>query len=104
MDFIESPSHWYPYMRKELGATGGAEVVVSITVGRHGDVALPEEAASQLRIEPGTTLLVEVRDGALVLVPEPRGYSDRLRGLHRDVWAGVDPDDYVRQEREGCRE
>ena len=43
---------------------------------------------------------VELRDGYAVLLPEPRDYSQRLRGLHREVWEGVEPQEYVRQERE----
>lgn len=64
------------------------------------NVAVPDEARRQLQIEPGDTLLVEVRDGTIVLVPEPHDYAKRLRGLHRDVWEGVDPDEYVRRERD----
>jgi len=79
-------------------------MAVRVTVGEERVIALPEEASRQLGIVPGSTVLVEIRDGALYLLPEPSDYSDRLRGLHRDVWAGVDPDEYVRREREGCRD
>jgi hypothetical protein len=44
--------------------------------------------------------LADVRDGALVLVPDPTRIVDRLRGLHRDIWQDVDPDEYVRRERD----
>ena len=78
-------------------------VVVLVRVGNNREIVLPDEAVSRLRLEPGSTLLVEVREGYLMLLPEPGNYAERLRGLHREVWEGVAPDEYVRREREGCR-
>lgn len=63
-------------------------------------VAVPDEARRRLNIERGDCLLVEVRDNAIVLTPEPHDYARRLRGLHREIWDGVDVDEYVRRERE----
>ena len=63
-------------------------------------VAVPDEARRRLKIEPGDSLLVDVRDNAIILMPEPPDYARRLRGLHREVWEGVDVDEYVRRERE----
>ncbi len=39
-------------------------------------------------------------DDAILVIPEPDDYARRLRGLHRDVWMGVDANEYVRHERE----
>jgi bifunctional DNA-binding transcriptional regulator/antitoxin component of YhaV-PrlF toxin-antitoxin module len=63
-------------------------------------VAVPEEARRRLKIGQGDTLLVEVRDHAIVMTPEPIDYARHLRGLHRDVWDGVDADEYIRRERD----
>ena len=63
-------------------------------------VAVPDEVRRRLNIGRGDSLLVEVRDNAMVLMPEPRDYARRLRGLHREIWEGVDADEYVRRERE----
>ena len=63
-------------------------------------VAVPDEARLRLKIERGDRLLVEVRDNAIILTPEPHDYARRLRGLHREVWEGIDADEYVRRERE----
>ena len=30
----------------------------------------------------------------------PQDSSQRLRALHREIWEGVEPQEYVRQERE----
>jgi len=39
----------------------------------------------------------------IVLVPRPRSYAKRLRGLHKEVWGNVDARAYVREERKGWR-
>ncbi|MBN1268800.1 MAG: hypothetical protein JXB04_04375 [Kiritimatiellae bacterium] len=44
-------------------------------------------------VEDGLRLVLEQKPGA---VKEP---MDRLAGLGREVWDGVDPDDYVRDAR-----
>jgi antitoxin PrlF len=63
-------------------------------------IAVPTQVRKMLQTKLGAHLLVEVRDGHVLLMPEPADYSRRLRGLQREVWAGVEPQDYVRQERE----
>ena len=73
---------------------------VRVKVSKKHQIAVPSEVRKQLGIKSGDELLVELRDGYAVLLPEPRDFSLRLRGLHREVWDGVDPQDYVRQERE----
>ena len=71
-----------------------------VKVSSRYQIAVPAAARKRLQITRGDRLLVDVRDGYLVLIPEPRDYSKRLRGLHREVWEGVEPQEYVRQERE----
>jgi hypothetical protein len=45
-------------------------------------------------------LSVEVTDEALILRRRPHRPSERLRGLGREAWQGVDPVRHVRQLRE----
>jgi hypothetical protein len=40
-----------------------------------------------------------VRGGHVMLRPEPHDYSTHLRGLHREIWEGIEPQDYVQRER-----
>ena len=75
-------------------------MAVRVQVADDGRLMVPDEVRRQLQIEPGDTLLADVRDGALVLVPDPTRAVARLRGLHRDIWKGVDADEYVKRERE----
>jgi AbrB family looped-hinge helix DNA binding protein len=75
-------------------------VALRVKVSKKHQIAVPSEVRKQLGIKSGDELLVEVRGGYAVLLPEPHNYSQHLRGLHREVWEGVDPQDYVRRERE----
>ncbi len=71
-----------------------------VKVSHKYQVSVPSAARKKLHIEKGDHLLVDVRDGYIVLMPEPRDYGQHLRGLHREVWEDVEPQDYVRGERE----
>jgi antitoxin ChpS len=71
-----------------------------VKVSSKNQIAIPAAVRKRLRIQEGDHLLVDLREGSVVLIPEPRGYSQHLRGLHRDVWDGTDPDEYIRRERE----
>jgi AbrB family looped-hinge helix DNA binding protein len=76
-----------------------------IKVGTNREIAIPEEAMRSIGIGAGSELLLDVRDGYLVLVPEAKKtYVERHRGLHAEVWDGVDPQEYIRREREGWTE
>jgi len=71
------------------------------------DDALALEA-KKAALDRRTTLRALVQDGLRLLLHgqapgkgRPASPLDGLRGLHRRVWAGTDPDEYVRQQREG---
>lgn len=66
-------------------------------------IVIPREVRQQLGLAAGDGLLVEVRGNTIVLVPRPRSYAKRLRGLHKEVWRNVDAAAYVREERKGWR-
>jgi AbrB family looped-hinge helix DNA binding protein len=71
-----------------------------VKVSKRFQIAVPSEARRKLHINEGDRLLVEVRDGSVLLIPEPADYVQHMRGLHREIWTGVEPQAYVRQERE----
>jgi AbrB family looped-hinge helix DNA binding protein len=71
-----------------------------VKVSSRYQIAVPAEARKKLGITRGDQLLVDVRANSIVLLPEPRDYARRLRGLHREVWEGIDPQKYVDQERD----
>ena len=64
-------------------------------------IVVPAEARRRLGIKAGDRLIVDVRRRHIVLMPEPGDYVDAFAGMHREVWDGVDVDEYLRREREG---
>ena len=63
-------------------------------------IAVPAEARKKFHIGPGDYLKVEILDDSIVLSPEPKDYAALMLGFHADVWEGIDPVEYVRQERD----
>lgn len=72
----------------------------SVKVSSRYQIAVPRVARERLNIQSGDRLLVDVQDGLLILLPEPRDYSAHLAGLHREVWANLDTTAYLREERD----
>jgi AbrB family looped-hinge helix DNA binding protein len=66
--------------------------------GRY-QITLPAAARKKLGISAGDRLLVDVQDGMIVLVPQPKDYVEYMKGLHGEVWMGVDTADYLVFER-----
>jgi phosphinothricin acetyltransferase len=44
-------------------------------------------------------VIVELLLGEAVTEPRPEDYSEHMLGLHGEMWEGVEPQEYVRQER-----
>lgn len=74
--------------------------MLSIKVSTKYQVSLPSAARRQLGIEAGDRLSVELSGDALILRRRPERPSERLRGLGREAWQGVDPVRHVRHLRE----
>ena len=66
-------------------------------------IVVPREVRGRLNFEAGDGLPVEVQGNTIVLVPRPRSYTARLRGLHKEVWRSTDAAAYAREERKGWR-
>ena len=75
-----------------------------VKVSSKFQISVPAEARRRLHLKAGDSLLLDVRDGYIVLIPEPGDYSQRLRGLHGDIWQGIEAQEYVRGEREAWQE
>jgi len=75
-------------------------MALRVKVNDKHQITVPAAVRKELHIESGDHLLVEVRNGHILLMPEPRNYSQHLRGLHREIWEGVEPQEYVQGERE----
>lgn len=71
----------------------------SVKVSAKYQIAVPQIARKKLNIKKGDRLLVDVQDGVIVLIPEPKRYTNYLAGLHSEIWKGVDTKEYLNEER-----
>ncbi len=61
---------------------------------------IPKRVRKVLGLRPGDRLLVEIEGDRVVLWIRPRSYAGHLRGLHKEVWQGIDATEYVEKESE----
>ena len=73
---------------------------MSVKVSSRYQISVPRIARERLNIQSGDRLLVDVQDGLLILLPQPRDYTAHLAGLHREVWADLDTTAYLQEERD----
>ncbi len=72
----------------------------SVKVSAKYQIAVPQIARKKLNIKKGDRLLVDVQDGVIILIPEPKRYTEYLQGLHGEIWKGVDIQKYLNGEHE----
>ena len=75
----------------------------AVTMSRKNQIVVPREAREKLHLEPGQQLLVLSKEDRIVLIPRPKNFTGRMAGLHKEVWQGIDTDDYIAAERDGWR-
>lgn len=73
---------------------------LSVKVSTKHQIVVPSTARRALGIAAGDRLAVEVTSDAIILRPRPTRAGTRLRGLGREIWAGIDPVEYVRELRD----
>lgn len=77
-----------------------APLVVSVRLGRRGQMVLPAEVRHALGLRDGDEILVALwPDGRVILRPRPKNYTETLAGAGEAVWKGADPVAYQRGER-----
>ncbi|MEW6162321.1 MAG: AbrB/MazE/SpoVT family DNA-binding domain-containing protein [Nitrospirota bacterium] len=74
--------------------------MITTKVSKKGQIVIPKEVRETVGISEGDELIVDVERDRVTLKIKPRSYTKRLKGLHKDVWKGVDPKKYVKGERE----
>ena len=62
-------------------------------------ITIPKSVREKLQVNAGDRLLLDVQDGMMILIPEPRRYAKYLQGLHGEIWKGADAQEYVNAER-----
>jgi AbrB family looped-hinge helix DNA binding protein len=72
----------------------------SVKVNAKYQITLPPAVVKELNIQKGDSLLVEVQDGVVVLMPCPKRHTDYLQGLHSEIWKDIDIQKYLNGERD----
>ena len=72
---------------------------LTIKVNKKYQITIPQIVREKLNIKAGDSLLVDIQDGVIVLIPEPKRYTSHLQGLHAEIWKGVDVQKYINEER-----
>jgi AbrB family looped-hinge helix DNA binding protein len=62
-------------------------------------IVIPKSVREALGLRPGDRLLIVTEGDKAVMRLRPRSYSEHMRGLHKEVWQGIDATEYVREER-----
>jgi AbrB family looped-hinge helix DNA binding protein len=75
----------------------------AVTMSRKNQIVVPREAREKLHLLPGQQLLVLSKEDRIVLIPRPKNFTERMSGLHKEVWQGTDADEYIAAERDGWR-
>ena len=88
-----------------LSMTGGLDHEVQsmlqcVKVSSKNQISIPSSARRQLGIEPGDRLVVVIQHGVLMLIPEPVDPVTEIQGLGREIWEGVDAQEYVNSLRD----
>jgi AbrB family looped-hinge helix DNA binding protein len=76
------------------------EEYTTVKVSKRNQIAVPAIARQMLGIKSGDRLLVDIQDGMLILIREPKSYTKALAGLHKEIWEGVKIQEYLDGERE----
>ena len=75
----------------------------TVTLSSKNQIVVPKEARDKLHIGPGQELLVLTKEDRVVLIPRPKDFVARMEGLHKDIWADMDTDAYIQQERKSWK-
>lgn len=78
--------------------------VPEVTVSSKNQIVIPAAARAMLGIKPGDKLVVDIREHSIVLFRKPEDYTEHLRGLHKEIWEGIDVQEYINSEREAWRQ
>lgn len=75
-------------------------MVSTIKLGRRYQVVIPAEIRKAMGLSEKDEMLVARSGNVIIIIPKPKSYADYLMGLHKNIWQGIEPDAYVREERD----
>ncbi len=73
---------------------------IEVRLGPKNQVVIPKAIREALHVKEGDALLFVVQGGSVILRGRPASFTDALRGLRKEVWAGEDIDRWLAGERE----
>lgn len=74
-------------------------ISTTVKVSKRYQIVVPKAARNRLNIQSGDRLLVDIQDGMIILLPQPKNYTQQLAGMHREIWEGIDTETYLNEER-----
>ena len=69
-------------------------------VSKKSQIVIPKEIRKLIHLSEGDELMVNVEGEKIILKVKPKSYTKRLKGLHKEVWKGIDPKKYIKGERD----
>ena len=75
-------------------------MLITTRVSKKSQIVIPKEIRETVGIIEGDELIVDVEGDRVILKVKPKNYTRKLRGLHKNVWKGINPRKYVKGERE----
>ena len=70
-----------------------------VKVGPKYQVVIPQSIRKKVPIFPKKEVLVEEVNGVIIILPQPKSFTEFMFGLGRSAWEKTDPRSYVRKER-----
>ena len=69
-------------------------------VSKKSQIVIPKEIRKLIHLSEWDELMVNVEGEKIILKVKPKSYTKRLKGLHKEVWEGIDPKKYIKGERD----
>ncbi len=74
-----------------------------VKVGPKYQVVIPKSIRDKVPLLPQEEVLVEEINGAIVILPHMKSFTEFMFGLGKKAWRGIDPKSYVKKERAGWK-
>ena len=74
-----------------------------VKVGPKYQVVIPQSIRNKIPLLPKEEVLVEEINGAIIILPHLKSFTEFMFGLGKDDWRGIDPKSYVKKERAGWK-
>ena len=71
-----------------------------LTLSSKYQITVPKEIRKRLDLRQGSKVTVVAGEKGAILLPYPKKWTDYGWGLGKEIWAGIDPLEYIRQERQ----